>query len=305
MKKFTQAGRAAIHALFQEIKKDVPLQVHDSSNPKSKKCLKKGVNGCLSGSLTIEAALSLTLFLFFVILLAMPMELLNTQRQIQMALETEARKLSRQAWAVSAGLNGEESSVKQLFIQGTVILSLENRIRGIAGEEKLEELDCSGTRISPDGEWIELCADYKIRLPFSVFGLESVSMSSRSCKRGWIGREGGWFSGEEVSEEQVMVYVGRNSTRYHCSPDCHYLSNRLIPVSLEEAKKKRSESGAVYRPCSRCGSEASEGSVVFLFPNGENYHSRSDCTSLFYYIRQVPLSEVRDLGACSYCGGNG
>lgn len=41
-------------------------------------------------SLTIEAALSLTLFIFMAILLSVPMEILDTQRRVQMTLETAA-----------------------------------------------------------------------------------------------------------------------------------------------------------------------------------------------------------------------
>ena len=44
-------------------------------------------------SLTIEASLSLTLFLFFVILLSVPMEILDTQRKVQTALETAGREI--------------------------------------------------------------------------------------------------------------------------------------------------------------------------------------------------------------------
>lgn len=284
---------------------------------------------CLRGSLTIEAALSLTLFLFMVILLSVPMELLNTQRKVQMVLETAAREISRQAWLAGEIKNGElwngeppdesdtgkieekESTEETENALWTVDLSeaaaalfLERAIRNATGSGRLESLDCSGTRISSDREVIDLRAKYSLKLPFSVFALDSVRMSSRSKRRGWIGREGGRLSGVPAEEEgQVMVYVGKASVRYHTSPECHYLSNRTIPVSFEAVEEYRNASGSGYKSCGICGSEAGAGQIVYLFPNGENYHSRLDCSSLSFYLRKVPLEEVSHLGCCSYCGG--
>ena len=47
----------------------------------------------LCASLTIEAALSLTLFMFTVILLSVPMEILDTQRKVQTVLEERRQKI--------------------------------------------------------------------------------------------------------------------------------------------------------------------------------------------------------------------
>ena len=47
----------------------------------------------LCASLTIEATLSLTLFMFTVILLSVPMEILDTQRKVQTVLEVTGREL--------------------------------------------------------------------------------------------------------------------------------------------------------------------------------------------------------------------
>lgn len=277
--------------------------------------------------------MSLTLFMFMVILLSVPMELLNTQRKVQMVLETAAREISRQAWLAGEIKNGElwngelpdESDTGKLaekesteepvdetenalwtveLSDAAAALFLERAILNAAGSERLESLDCSGTRISSDREVIDLRAEYRLKLPFSVFALDSVRMSSRSKKRGWIGREGGRLSGVPEEEEgQVMVYVGKDSVRYHTSPGCHYLSNRTIPVSFEAVEEYQSASGSGYKSCGICGGEAGAGQIVYLFPNGENYHSRLDCSSLSFYLRQVPLEEVSHLGCCSYCGG--
>jgi len=55
----------------------------------------------LCASLTIEAALSLILFMFTVILLSVPMEILDTQRKVQTVLEVTGRELGWQVYRTS------------------------------------------------------------------------------------------------------------------------------------------------------------------------------------------------------------
>lgn len=269
-----------------------------------------GLKNGLSGSLTIEAALSVTLFLFLVLLLAVPMDLLDTQRRIQMTVESKARELSRQAgiFNQASSPDSEEmdsSAVEYQLLRDGICLLLSQAVTEAAGKKKIEHVDCSASQISPDGEWIDLQADYRLRLPFSVFTLESLSFHVRSRKRGWIGREGGyWRQNGEGASSRLMVYVGKASTRYHSSPSCHYLSNEISAVSFETAAALVNKSGKHYKACHVCGGASQSGDTVYLFPNGEYYHSRKDCSSVRAYIKEVPLEEVRHLGACSYCGGN-
>lgn len=265
----------------------------------------------LAGSLTIEAVLSLTLFFFLVLLLAVPMDLLDTQRRIQMTVESKARELSRQAgiFTPDFSFDSEEeklSAAEYQLLRDGICLLLSRAVTEAAGEKRIERVDCSASKISSDGEWIDLRADYDLRLPFSVFTLNSLSFHARSRKRGWIGREGGyWKRNGETDSSSIMVYVGKASTRYHRSPSCHYLSNEISAVSFEAAAGLVNKSGKHYKACHVCGGAAQSGGTVYLFPNGEYYHSRKDCSSVRAYVREVPLEEVRHLGACSYCGENG
>ena len=264
-------------------------------------------------SLTIEAALSLTLFLFTVILLSMPMEILDIQRRVQMTLETASRELSQLAYVhyrktlgdeeAGAGLKEENSALAGLFAEGALSFYLSEKIRSAVGKRRLERLDCSGSAISGDGERIDLRAEYEWKLPFAVFSLDRIRLSSRSFRRGWIGGEEGARHTGGSEEEETMVYIGETSIRYHSSPSCHYLSNEISTVPFDSIRDYRNKSGAHYRPCSVCGKRAGSGQAVFILPNGESYHSRADCSSLASYIKKVPLSQVEYLGACSYCGG--
>ena len=97
-----------------------------------------------------------------------------------------------------------------------------------------------------------------------------------------------------------MVYVGKNSTRYHSSASCHYLSNDLTAVSYASLSGERNSGGKKYHPCSRCAKGVT-GGTVYIMPSGTSFHTSESCSAIRSYGRAVPKSDVAHLGPCSYC----
>jgi hypothetical protein len=268
---------------------------------------RRGVRHALAGSLTLEAAMALPLFLFAAILMALPMDFLDTHREIQMILESTGREISRDAFLLTAGGDGEKSGDPEdhgVSLLGSAAAGafLKGKIERSSAAEKITDVEVSRCRISADGESIDLRVSWKEKLPFPVFTLTAIPMSARCLRRGWIGREGDSGSGDSGRKDERMVYVGRDSTRYHLSPYCHYISNEIRAISRSDVKTARNREGRHYAPCSVCGG-GDGGGAVYVLPDGEKYHTRPDCSSLSSYVRQVPLSSVEQLGPCSYCGG--
>ena len=260
------------------------------------------------GSLTIETALILPLFLFFMVILMLPMGIMKEGRRIQTALEAAGEEVSQYAYVLHQLKLGEElegtgiDGFSEEFIDGHteegILLYVRKRVGGRAGVERLESVSFVRSSVLTDGETIDLIMDYRIRIPFSVFGLSSIPMTARSCRRAWIGQEG---SSRKNGREDELVYIGKASTRYHRQRTCHYLYNDIEQISFKEVKTVRNLSGGKYKPCSRCGGFAEESGSVYIMPSGERYHSDRNCTSIMAYVEAVPLSQVRHLGPCSYC----
>lgn len=260
-----------------------------------------------AASLALEASLALSLFIFTVILIAIPIDMLDTQRRIQMTVEAAAREaaqaavLLRKDAAPSEDQEQKAGLGRELLTSAGVQVYLLKKAQD-AGAPKIEGLSVSGSGIRENGDEVDFRAEYRIRLPFRVFTLSAVPFSARSRKHGWTGSDkkagGGGSSG---GREDKTVYVGRDSTRYHCSASCHYISNEIHRVSARSLPGLRNESGSSYRPCRVCG--GADASEYFVLPAGETYHTKANCSSLSYYVRAVPLSEVEHLGPCSYCGG--
>ena len=236
------------------------------------------------------------------------MEILDTQRKVQTVLEVTGRELGWQVYRTShtvhpaemeagkeaeageKGTGGWSELPSGLILQGY----LKEKIQ-TAGGNKVSNIQCGASRVSEDGEWIDLRASYQVRLPFSVFALDHVTLTSRSRKRGWIGAEGGYFSEKNGSEpEGKWVYVGRDSTRYHLSPSCHYISNQITAAAYADVISGvlRNSGGCRYKACRYCGKTVSAGGLVYILPSGEVYHGKQDCSSLAYYVQKVRRSEV-------------
>nr|WP_314463992.1 hypothetical protein [uncultured Clostridium sp.] len=262
-----------------------------------------------SASLTIEAAMVLPLFLFAVIILMMPMKLLNDGRRVQTALEITGEELSQYVSALKELGKGEDlnaagvNELPDVFLSGIteqgILLYARMKMGRYDVYECIDSVSFSHSSILKDKETIDLVMDYRIRLPFSVLGLKSIKMTARCCRRAWIGNT--LLNNEESGHSEEMVYVGRDSTRYHKKRTCHYIYNYIKAVNKKDFESIRNINGGKYKPCSRCASQSEEGSMVYIMPSGEKYHSNKDCSAITAYVRLVPLSEVAHLGACSYC----
>lgn len=272
----------------------------------------------VKGSMTVEAALGFTLFLFFMALMAAPLSVMDTRRQVQAGLEAEGERIAQYAYAAADfAETGEPGLLSDLsrpdlltdlsrsgllsgFSREAVCRTVENRVKTAEGTGRAVDFSAAKSRILEDGETIDLIVDYAICLPFSVFFLDEIPQQARCIRRAWTGKDGLGAEGSgRGDEENEIVYMGKDGSRYHRSRTCHYLYNDLRAVSAAEVKDFRSQSGNRYRPCAVCGGLG--GTVAYVIPSGESYHFRKDCSSIAAYVRAVPLKSVEHLGACSYC----
>lgn len=259
-------------------------------------------------SITVEAAWILPLFIFFSVTLMFPIEMINESRKVQTLLESACQQASQYAVLFVDGENyGEIEGLKRYkeefssaaavgaFVEAKVRQGLKNtRIKGISFLK---------SNILEDGETLDFIAEYKISLPFSIFGMAEVTMTSRSRRRIWIGdsKEENGEHGTHWEGEERLVYIGRESSRYHTDRYCHYLYNDLKPVSFDDAEKLRNSDGKRYRCCQVCGEKAKSRGIAYILPSGEAYHGSRYCSSLAAYVKAVPLDQVSSLGPCSYC----
>ena len=102
-------------------------------------------------------------------------------------------------------------------------------------------------------------------------------------------------------EEEEIVYITENGTRYHTDTGCVSLRISVQTVHSSRLSAMRNQSGGRYYPCERC--RPSKSGVFFITRDGDRYHRGADCSSLKRTVRAVTLEEAVRMGrsACSKC----
>lgn len=254
---------------------------------------RKKVSLFASASLTLEAALAFPLILFAGVVLMMPFRMMDTHRQVQAAAEHVSEEIGQAAYV------SEKMGIGSGWDEAAAWGYAEAALRSALKNLPVSRISVTRSSLLEDGETIDLVIDYEMALPFSVLGLSSMKQTNRSYRRAWVGAEGRNGSGE--GQEDTIVYVGKNSTRYHVSRTCHYLYNDLTAVPAGEIENRRNQEGSRYAPCRRCKGQT--GGTVYIMPYGRHYHVSRSCPAIQAYVKAVLKRDVEHLGACSYCSG--
>lgn len=271
-------------------------------------------NRSRKASMTLEAAFTLSLLIFASVSLMLPAKIMVTERKMQAGLEAAGEDLSQFAYLLDSLKNGKEENIisvgetdKAFSLnaeEAAAPLYARMKVLSYCDTKNVSHVSMLRSSIRKDEEILDLVMEYDISMPFPVLGLPSLHRTIRCRRRCWTGREGRYGESDgKGNEDEKIVYVGRNSTRYHPDRTCHYLANRLTPIAWENIDGKRNTSGGKYYPCSACAKNVGKGSTVYIAASGARYHSRQDCKSITAYARAVKLKDVKYLGACSYCGG--
>lgn len=281
--------------------------------------IKQIKNKKYSGSMTLEAAILLPLFLFFMITILSLMDMLYFYGILEQRLHQIAKKMA--VYAPATGLAAEvlagntedneinadsgdigsiaatilgEQYVKNNLING--LIQQELRSSGVVG--KSEGLNFLYSRIMTEGDLIDLVVSYEIEPQNNFFFLPAYPVLNRCRVRAWTGYE--VASGDENDAGERMVYITETGTVFHLTKTCTYLDLSIRSVANGELDLYRNQSGGIYAACELCGDGEAE--IYFITDYGECYHTSLTCSGLKRTITEVPISQVGDKSACSRCG---
>lgn len=261
----------------------------------------------ISGSMTLEAAMVIPLFLFFFLNLMSSVEMLRLHGNVAAALWENGRIM-----AVSGYAYDGEGSESKLLEAGGVLLSDLAVSAALVTQLGQEYLDSSPLTHGKNGlnllessymeeDCIDIKVTYSVSPAFTTPGFRSFRMANRYYARAWTGY-GVW---SEVLTEVQYVYVTAYGEVYHMREDCSYLVRKAEQVSLTQVRLRRNDRGQSYQVCLQCASWAENGVVkgVYITSDGEKFHYSLECPALKRTVNSIAYEEaIKRYRLCSKCG---
>ena len=285
----------------------------------------------LSGSLTVEAALVLSIFLFFWSALFSMFPAMQIHFQLRMAMEQTAEETAMLAYAFANPKQNPQQSPENHFRQnlqqnvsmgsewrsaletlgqgGSAALYYYGRILSLVGSSRLNEagiaggcggLSLAGSELPGEQPVVKIVLFYQQEIPF--LPMIKIPISQQVCRRAWTGAELSEVEAGEA-EDSTPVYITENGQVFHLSENCSHLLLSVQRVTAEEVGNYRNTDGGKYYPCERCMRGAAYGEV-YITEDGDRYHSDRGCAGLKRSVTQTTRGET-DLPPCSRCGQGG
>ena len=266
-------------------------------------------------SMTLEAALILPLFLFFMLGILSVYDMVLLQSRVSASLFRAGREAAQYAWYARYALDSEEGGAApgkdslpaRAAAAGLSLTWVSGRTEELvrkenpAGDVLSGGISLLGSEILTDSGEICLTASYKASPSFSLPGIPALTLQSTYAGHAWTGYRLSELPGEQKEEEDEIVYITDRGSVYHRDRACTYLRPSVRSVQGALVAGERSLGGAVYYPCEYC--RPSEAGCVFITNYGNRYHSSASCSAIHRNVREVPLKSVEGrMRPCSKCG---
>lgn len=290
------------------------LQGRETSNSAKKFPKRKRASVFASrreGSMTVEAAVVLPVFLIALMSVLYMAHIFFVQMALIGPLHETGRRLARDLYLYE--LTGEKeredpSVLQELLVKTMSVAAAKAVFVNLAGKEWLEHAGIAGgsagisfvRSVLPDEEkMVDLVIQYRMRIPFRLIPLPDFAVTQRCRVHGWVGYDP---AAAEEEKEQI-VYVTETGSVYHLYLTCSHLHLSIRPVGYWEMEGLRNSNGAKYYPCEKCGAVQTD--TVYITDDGNRYHSCISCSGLKRGIREIPISEADGLLLCSRCAAGG
>lgn len=281
------------------------------------KCNKKLNN---RGSITIEAAVVLPLFMFMLISIISIIEIIKCYEDVEINLYKAAKEISLYIAGTDVidNLSGE---INDNIVSDALLTVLSDTYTSNMMQKQLLEDGQSypyiaggvdslnywqskvKLRETNNEDIVDLVVTYELAPSFNFFNLKPYKVINRCRMHAWTGYEGTGANKDENAER--IVYVTDTGNVYHLSRSCSHLTLSINPILYDSLSNSRNSGGGKYSLCEKCGDlfNLENSTVVYITSEGDRYHSSLTCSGLKRTINEVPISQVGDKRVCSRCVG--
>lgn len=292
-------------------------KIHKRPLRVSEKAARASLLPPLKGSMTLEAAIAVPLFLFFVMNLLFVFEAVRLQSKMQAAVQQAGEQVCEAAYYTRFGpsqtAEGESGAETGSGEAASFLLS-ETYVRGKITSylgEALQKNSCvvggraglslAGSKIMTEGDRVDLIVSCRVRPFIRIIAFPDFPMQVRYCGHAWVG----WCEGSGGSAENgggnEMTYVTKYGECYHNDPGCIYLNPQIREIHASEVDHYRSGNGAKYYPCECC--RPGNAGTVYITKEGDRYHSDRNCGGIVRHLETMDAEAAQShYRPCPKCG---
>ncbi len=277
----------------------------------------------LKASLTIEAALALPLFLYFMIALLYIIQILILQEYIQAAITKMGFQLSKSAYvledfpSLDSALSFDftvfdeeyELSIKDFTNKAASNIALKmygkkyldtNQINHSFIKGGFGGISFNGSSLFEE-DYIDIVVRYKVQLPIKLIIIEEVPVLQRIRLHCWTGSKVAAAYKEEVATEESIVYVTETGSVYHKTDLCSHIKLSVRSV-MGIPNGIKNTNGEKYTPCEVCSEgDIDEYGTFYITDDGNRYHSMRNCSRIKRTVRKISITEIGERTSCKRC----
>lgn len=262
------------------------------------------------GSITIETAISMTVFLWILFVWMNFFQIIAQANKIYAVYDEVIEDTVRNQYAILRGKQmirkdekEETSKMKEM---------VENRITGVALQLQLEKKLGSDFMNQPEikngsgaikvivnkeeENQIETTLSYKVVLRGTKAYKQMIPITRKSAVGLWKGKS------LKENRDSEKVYMTENGTVFHVSLKCNSLNLKIKSIDKSAISFQRNQNGEKYYPCRFC--LKGNGSQYYITEDGNRYHDVLSCSRLKRTIRILQRSQVKGIPECKKCGSN-
>ena len=243
----------------------------------------------LSASVTIEATLSLFIFLIVVCSVIGLMSVINSELSMEKKINNISLETSKGLFFVDYKKYVKDDYKK--YVEKGYLSTRTLSGLYIDGDSMVKLVSPLDSQMINDN--VDVRVTYQIKIPFSS---QRWWVTQRAKTKDW--------TGVDISKKQEVVYITKYGRVYHKSKECSHLWVTISETKAGLARSGANEYGKHYKKCQYCGRGIkSEFSTVFITPDGDSMHSDLSCGGITRRIIEINIEEVGDKKPCSECGG--
>lgn len=269
----------------------------------------------LNGSITIEAAIVLPLFVFCMVSIMYLINIIYIQTTLQMHLENMARTITSYS-CITTGLDvtltdDESSLVEKIIFDSAGAIAVEtmfmtDEIKDFIDNTLIvdgsEGISFWGTSVTNTEQPLDICLSYKVRMPFIPSDSFSFDINQHCYFKAFNGRE----LYKNIFLRVNFVYVTKDGEVYHANKVCTYLGRFTSLRNLTELQKEKPG----ILPCTFCKHQTNlisrptlgQSEYVYVTKELDVYHYVEACPSLQRNLIRLPLDEAAGAYTpCSRC----